>query len=254
MEKKRIPGVWILIGCAGAVALVLALFGLFQFRAMQTEVKRLQSVQQISTVASQEQVQTETALLVETIGTLTVLPTGETPTVATVTDMEKLKGQDFFLRAIVGDKVLIYPNAKFAVLYRPSEKKVVTAATVTVGTGPTGSPIPTPPLTPSPAPAPPAKSENPSFFLLNGTGTVGLTKKMETELMRAYPKASVVDFDNAKKRTYTTSFLVDMRAKKDDTAKSIAASLKLELSDLPSAEATSGGTYEYIIIVVEDKK
>jgi len=61
------------------------------------------------------------------------LPTGETPTLATVTDKEKLKDQDFFKNSENGDKILIYANAKKAVLYRPSAGKVIEVAPLLIG-------------------------------------------------------------------------------------------------------------------------
>jgi len=61
------------------------------------------------------------------------LPTGETPTLATVTDKEKLKDQDFFKNSENGDKILIYANAKKAVLYRPSIGKVIEVAPLLIG-------------------------------------------------------------------------------------------------------------------------
>lgn len=62
---------------------------------------------------------------VKIIGKLMVLPSDETPTLATVNDPEKLKNQAFFANAKVGDKVLIYTNAKKAILYNPAQNKIV---------------------------------------------------------------------------------------------------------------------------------
>jgi len=77
--------------------------------------------------------QAETAKLVELVGKLIVLPAGETPTIATVNDPEKLKDQPFFANAKAGDKVLIYTNAKKAILYSPSENKIVEVAPLNIG-------------------------------------------------------------------------------------------------------------------------
>jgi hypothetical protein len=54
-----------------------------------------------------------------------ILPQGETPTLATVTNKEKLGGQPFFANAQNGDKVLIFSKAMKAVLFRPKEGKIV---------------------------------------------------------------------------------------------------------------------------------
>ena len=58
------------------------------------------------------------------------MPSSEAPTIATVNDITKLKGQAFFADAKNGDKVLIYTKAGKAVLYRPLTNKVIEYSTV----------------------------------------------------------------------------------------------------------------------------
>jgi hypothetical protein len=65
---------------------------------------------------------------VEEVGKLVDLPEGETPTIATVSDLEPLKDQAFFKDAEIGDKVLIFGTSKKAILYRPSANKVIAVA------------------------------------------------------------------------------------------------------------------------------
>ena len=77
--------------------------------------------------------QEETNNLVAQIAKLIVLPEGETPTLATVSDPEKLKDQPFFAKAQKGDKVLIYTNAKKAILYNPENNKIVEVAPINIG-------------------------------------------------------------------------------------------------------------------------
>jgi hypothetical protein len=67
--------------------------------------------------------------LVRNISTHMVLP-DEIPTVATVTDKEKLVGQKFFVNAENGDKVLIYPVASKAILFRPKINKIIDVTSV----------------------------------------------------------------------------------------------------------------------------
>jgi len=57
------------------------------------------------------------------------LPT-EKPSVATITDKNKLSSQSFFSQAENGDKLLIYTNAHEIVLYRPSIGKVIDIAPI----------------------------------------------------------------------------------------------------------------------------
>lgn len=67
----------------------------------------------------------ETEDLVKRVGILITLPADETPTIATVSDREKLNDQPFFKDSKNDDKLLIYTNAKQAIIYRPSENKII---------------------------------------------------------------------------------------------------------------------------------
>lgn len=68
--------------------------------------------------------------MVGRVSKLMVLP-DEAPTVAVVSDLEKLKGQLFFARAHEGDIVLMYPKAQKAVLYNPTLNKIIEVAPIT---------------------------------------------------------------------------------------------------------------------------
>ncbi len=82
--------------------------------------------------------------LVDSVGKLIELPKGEQPTVATVSDKEKLSGQPFFANSQNGDKVLVYSKARIAVIYRPSTGKIINYATnITVGDQAATTPAPT---------------------------------------------------------------------------------------------------------------
>lgn len=76
--------------------------------------------------------QDEVIQVVAAVGKLMVLPTNEEPTVASVTDPEKLKGQDFFVNAKVGDKVLIYQNNRKAILYSPTINKIIEVSPISM--------------------------------------------------------------------------------------------------------------------------
>lgn len=88
----------------------------------------------------QKAAQESTQELVGKISKLIVLPEGETPTVATVTDPEKLRQeQPFFAKASMGDKVLIYTGARKAYMYNPTTNKIIEVAPVNIG-NPTAQP------------------------------------------------------------------------------------------------------------------
>jgi hypothetical protein len=77
--------------------------------------------------------QSPTQQLINKVGKLVDLPSGETPTIATVNDAAKLKSQTFFANAKDGDKVIIYSKAGKAVLYRPSTNKIIEYSKVNLG-------------------------------------------------------------------------------------------------------------------------
>lgn len=68
--------------------------------------------------------QTEIKIITDQIQGAIDLPQ-ETPTLATVSDVERLKAQVFFKNAENGDKVLIYPQTCKAILYRTTTKKII---------------------------------------------------------------------------------------------------------------------------------
>jgi hypothetical protein len=87
-------------------------------------------------VAAQE----EAKEWVAAVSRLIVLP-DELPIIATVADPSKLAGQPFFQNAQKGDKVLIFNNARKAVLYNPTEDRIVDVAPLSIGQP---TPVPTP--------------------------------------------------------------------------------------------------------------
>jgi hypothetical protein len=70
------------------------------------------------------------------VAKLVLLPTDETPALATVTDPSKLKTNPLLAQTKTGDKILIYAKWKQAVIYRPSANKIVDIGPVDVS--PTG--------------------------------------------------------------------------------------------------------------------
>jgi hypothetical protein len=103
-----------------SIALIIGL--LYGYIQTRNELKRVSD--------PQSAMRQEAEALAEDVGKFLDLPKDETPSVATVKDENQLQGLLFFERAEKGDKVLIYSEAKRAVLYRPTTKKVIEYAPV----------------------------------------------------------------------------------------------------------------------------
>lgn len=73
--------------------------------------------------------QKETDTIKKDIASIMEVP-NEEPSIATVIDKEKLGDQPFFQNAQNGDRVIIYTNAKEAILFRPSAKKIINVAPI----------------------------------------------------------------------------------------------------------------------------
>lgn len=75
--------------------------------------------------------QEKTTQLTQKVGKLYKLP-DETPTIASITDKDKLKSQPFFKNAENGDQLLIYPKTKLAIIYRESSNIIINVGPITL--------------------------------------------------------------------------------------------------------------------------
>ncbi len=77
--------------------------------------------------------------VVKKVSHLILLPTDEQPTLATISDASKTKGQPFFTNAKNGDKLLVYTQARKAILYRPSTNLIIEVAPLNVSPSSSGT-------------------------------------------------------------------------------------------------------------------
>jgi hypothetical protein len=118
--------VLLLIGAAAGTA-----YGITQ----KPEVLGLSSDPNAKAAAEVQSVIAEVSKLID-------LPADEQPVLATVADVEKLKEQPFFRKAVNGDKVLIYGSDRRAILYRPSEKRILEVGAININqASPTPAPV-----------------------------------------------------------------------------------------------------------------
>lgn len=173
----------------------------------------------------------DAAELVKKVGKLIELPSGENPTIATVSDIKKLKGQAFFAHAKNGDKVLIYQKSKKAILYNPATNKIVEVQVINISSAEQNT------ASPSASVTQPVK-----VGLLNGTKIVGLANATEKNLTAVLKNITVVSKGNAKTDA-TSTLVVDLSAdkaglsgKNSVVATQIANTLKGQVGKLPEGE------------------
>ena len=115
----------------GVLILAVIGLGLWSWSLYSDRKDLKQQVAQLN-ANPQVAVQKQTQTLINQVSHLMQLPTGETPTVANVTDAAQAKQQSaFFNNAQNGDKVLMYVKAGEAILYRPSTDKIILVAPLT---------------------------------------------------------------------------------------------------------------------------
>ncbi len=177
----------------------------------------------------------EVETIAESVALLMELP-AENPTLATVSDVEKLRDQEFFLRAKNGDKVLIFKNAKKAVLYRPLTNKIIEVGPIQVsdpqevaGTATESAQI---------ASATPSASVKPvRVAILNGTKVNGLSKKTADSLKIEFSDVVIQSTGNTT-GDYNKNLVVDISKNQKKMAESVAKFLKAEVGGFPSGEST----------------
>lgn len=81
--------------------------------------------------------------LLSQLGKLIVLPTGETPQIITITDIDRFKDQPFFKNAKNGDVLILYTKNKQAILFDPKDNKILNTAPIADATE-SATPTPTP--------------------------------------------------------------------------------------------------------------
>lgn len=108
--------VWVLV-------VVLAALSIFLYAQYQTAQNKIEDAKSGKSSQAND--------VIKSVSKIVIVPSDETPTVATVTNAEKINNQEFFASAKNGDKVLVYGKQKKAILYRPSTNQIVNINTVT---------------------------------------------------------------------------------------------------------------------------
>lgn len=213
------------------VVIIIILLGTTGFLGYKY-IKDQKALQTISTdpTTVQKAAAAQVKALVAEVGKLIVLPS-ETPTVATITDASKLKGQAFFANAKNGDKVLIYTGAKKAILFREAENKIIDFAPVNIGSSS-------------------AQQAQAKIVLENGTNVAGATSKIESLINSAFPGTQVLSKTDAK-GAYDKTIVVALNDGAKSAAANLAKAINATTGSLPSAEAKPTGA-DILVLIGKD--
>lgn len=227
-KKTNLPFV-----VGGIIAVViLTLTGYFFFRYRQSQ--RLLS-------NPTEAAKKEQAEIIKKVTAMIEAPAGEEPTVATIADIEKLKDKPFFTQAQNGDKVIVYANAKKAILYRPSSGKVVEMTVI--NPQPVANPTPTPPsavagvaIEATPVPTAASTPKTLTVTVLNGTRIAGLAAKAETFISGKSVGFNISTTGNAQNRNQDKTLVVDVSGVSGKEASDLATLVGGTVARLPEGE------------------
>lgn len=216
---------------------IIAVIGVGTSGFLYVQYQKVQNTLNNPSVAAQ----LESQDLVKKVSLFISLPEGELPTIATVSDYQKLKDQPFFEKSQNGDKVLIYTKAKKAYLYRPSTDKLIDVTIVNVDSA-SSKPQEMNKFSPSET----------KIVLRNGTSSVGLTNKLEPEIKKVLPDSTIVKKENATKSDYQTTTVIVLNEYASQAASVIADYLKATVTSLPSDESKPNDA-DILVIFGKDK-
>lgn len=173
----------------------------------------------------------------------------ETPTIMTISDIDKLKDNPFFAKATNDDRVYVFEKSSKALLYRPSNEKIIEFQTITL-TKDASSTADTTKSNSQPKVAGTATT-NVKISIQNGTTTAGLASKTESTLKTNFPKITfdILQKGNAVKKDYTKGIVVDMTKQNSEATSVIAKLLNANVApSLPEGEKVPEGTQIAIIV------
>ncbi|CAN5380344.1 hypothetical protein BH10PAT3_BH10PAT3_3080 [soil metagenome] len=163
-----------------------------------------------------------------------ILPVSETPTLATITDREKLEKNSFlYQKGKDGDKVLIYVKASRVIIYRPSIDRVVDVGPVTVDES-----IP--------------EAKDATVIIQDSTDRPILVEKIKNKVQSQYSKAKVTVGESTVRKNYPNTIVIGMSDKKDHLVDSLASLIGAKRGILPLAELRPGS--DLLIIIGQDSQ
>lgn len=237
-EKKTKSKSKVLIILFTLIVLVLAgiaAWSFYQYLDAQKQIAKLSTIE-----GQQKLAQKEVDQLLTQVKKHMVLPEKEKPTIATVTDVNALKkNQPFFEKAQNGDKVIVYVQARKAIIYSPQKDVIVNVGAVAVEeTGNTANGD---------------QTSSVNVEIRNGTATSGLARTVGNALA-ADKRYKITAISDSAKKDYEKTIIVDFgKSDNPSTIATLAQALSAQVvKQLPEGEKSSNA--EVLIIVGADQQ
>ena len=178
----------------------------------------------------------EAANLTYHLSKTALLPEGETPGLATVTDSTKLNRGGVLAGAKNGDKVLLFYQNGRVVLYRPSVGKVIAVGPLVLD-------------------ASAAQVKGARVLVRNGSGNDQAGNEAIALMKDRYTEATISGLEGASRNDYPTSIVVDLTAdgSKTQFVGAIAELLGIQKGIVPAGEARPENV-DILIIIGQDFK
>ena len=119
-SPKRVFPVKFVMNLAGVLVVLASLLTALHYHKVANDLKQV-----VNMPVTPGQVNDPTTEAILAVEKHLLLPQGEQPQIARVTDLKPLANIPFFGNALLGDEVLVYCKASLSILYSPSRDKVI---------------------------------------------------------------------------------------------------------------------------------
>ena len=173
---------------------------------------------------------------------ISVPMSGDIPTFALVDDLTKVSNEPFFRNVQVGDTLFVYPKSKIAILFRPSNQKIINMADISA---PAAGAATAQQSAPSESPAPSSRPQKVQMYF--STLDVNAQSAQKVRL-QGLPNITVLGEKTIEPGIVTKSRVINVSG--DATrAREIANLFDAELGGLP--ETVSAGDADIVVILVD---
>jgi hypothetical protein len=207
------------------VFLFASLFGTYYFYNKYNQLKKNPDI------ISQKEVDNTLA----SVEKLMVLPSDETPSMATVLDKNKLEGQDFFVGVENGDKLLIFSKSMQAIIYRPSSNKIIKVGPIFINET-NQEEISQNGNIENVEPVVEENINNLKIAYYNGTSIPNLSAQTESAIKLKYPNYQTSLLANASNSDYKKTIVVDLSGLHAVEANEISQLVGASVQILPELE------------------